>query len=240
MHHISVLPLGECLQQEGPGCDIQPAAWQCAAVWARLTAGATETQLSSFSIFLVIVSTPKPPPRLSPHTKNKQNKTYLPLPLYLPLSFPLSLSLSLWSPHRNSVPSILQLSGSLQPCMPLAYLSTKLHNDERVNKGEETDSGEGERWEKERGQGKERRNRQGDGAVLSGFSVGTFGHAESIHAGLICISVTSLKYELCHVAPWTIPANYFKVLPTDSKQVSCLQIGLVIIQGLNPRVLFVC
>lgn len=98
------------------------------------------------------------------HRTQRTNKTKL-IYLFISLSFSPSPSLSLWSPHRNSVPSILQLSGSLQPCMPLAYLSTKLHNDERVNKGEETDSGEGERWEKERGQGKARGTRQGDGAV---------------------------------------------------------------------------
>lgn len=41
LHHINFQPLSECLQQEGPGSDIQPAAWQFAAVWAGLTAGAT-------------------------------------------------------------------------------------------------------------------------------------------------------------------------------------------------------
>lgn len=41
VHHISVLPLSVCLQQERPGCDIQPAGWQFAAVWAGLTTGVT-------------------------------------------------------------------------------------------------------------------------------------------------------------------------------------------------------
>lgn len=38
VHHISDLPLSMRLCWEGPGCDIQPTGWQCAAVWVGVTA----------------------------------------------------------------------------------------------------------------------------------------------------------------------------------------------------------
>lgn len=38
VHHISGLPLSMRLCWEGPGCDIQPTGWQCAAVWVGVTA----------------------------------------------------------------------------------------------------------------------------------------------------------------------------------------------------------
>lgn len=79
------------------------------------------------------------PPQLSPHkqTKRKLTSLYhsLSLSVRLSLSVSLSVCLSVWSPGRSSVPSILKLSGSIQPCLPLAYLSTTLHNEERVKKG---------------------------------------------------------------------------------------------------------
>lgn len=75
------------------------------------------------SIFFNLLHGPtlKPPKHIK---KKNKNKNFLPIVFFL----------SIWSPDRHRIPSILQLSESIEPCPLLAFLRTKLHNEERVKK----------------------------------------------------------------------------------------------------------
>ncbi len=127
--------------QEVTSSQLLGSLLQCGLDWQL------ELRKSTFVLFILIISSQCARQLSSRKKTNQKNEASL---------TSLSLSLSMWSSDHSSVRFILQLSGSTQPCLPPAYLNTKLHNEVIVKKGKK----KGQKKKKWNGRGRNKRRKE--------------------------------------------------------------------------------